>query len=238
MRSSAPVACSSAYLNHKDHKAHQGPHEVSFRSHRGLRRAFRIGGSQGQYCDALWQPLFPLCSLWFKLGTWASFRNPLPFPYPGQRQVQRQRPRHRSRPRLRHTLNPGLLGRIGRPSAARAAWSRGRLPDSLRARCSRERRPTPEPGEMSGSALPESAPPASCWAPRLISSRYAWVPNNYGNGTSVRGRFFRSSKRCAGVVAPAPAKAHPHTAMESAMVRSRMFAMELKTKNLKLKTEN
>ncbi len=30
--------------------------------------------------------------------------------------------------------NPGLLGRIGRPSVARAAWSLGGLPDRLRER--------------------------------------------------------------------------------------------------------
>jgi len=34
--------------------------------------------------------------------------------------------------------------------------------------------------------LPESAPPARCWARMVVRSRSANVPNNDGNGTSVR----------------------------------------------------
>jgi hypothetical protein len=81
---------------------------------------------------------------------------------PGQRPRSRSRSRFRLRPRLRlrPTLNPGLLGRIGRPSVARAAWSRGRLPDRLRPRCSRERRPPSEPEEIHRNALPVECPVA------------------------------------------------------------------------------
>ena len=99
-------------------------------------------------------------------------------------------------------ISPGLLGRRARPGVPASHEQRGRSGVSGRTATTllARRRPPSEPGEPSRSALPVSAPPASCWAPRLISSRYAWVPNNYGNGTSVRGRFFRRSKRYAGGV--------------------------------------
>jgi len=58
------------------------------------------------------------------------------------------------------SVSPGLLGRISRPSVARAAWSRGRLPESLRPRCSREQRPPSKPEEPFRYALPVECPVA------------------------------------------------------------------------------
>ena len=85
------------------------------------------------------------------------------------------------------SVSPGLLGRIGRPSVARAAWSRGWLPDRLRPRCSCERRPPSEPEQPYRNALPVECPVAPlCGTLRVAgwSCRHNGVP-----GTSRWGVF-------------------------------------------------
>ena len=71
------------------------------------------------------------------------------------------------------SVNTGLLGRLGGPASQRRTSSvvtwlvTGKSATTLLVR----RRPASEPEEPILIALPESAPPASCWAPRLIVFR-------------------------------------------------------------------
>ena len=107
------------------------------------------------------------------------------------------RGRVRSRSRLRMLLKSGLLGRIGRPSVARAAWSRCRLPEGLRPRCSCERRPPSEPEDAHRIVLPRGLPgigivrsafgrrevvPAQCRARHAPVSRLSGVLSSKGFG--------------------------------------------------------
>jgi hypothetical protein len=100
-----------------------------------------------------------------------------------------RRRRARSRLRIRLSLNPGLLGRISRPSVAREAWSRGWLPDHLRPRCSRERRPPSEPEQPNRIALPVECPVA----PLCGTHR--------GSGWSIQHNGVPGTSRCGAVSA-------------------------------------